>query len=161
MDKRQFLQQTGATTGLTALSGCTELARAIPGCGIDERTVIAFQRHGRSGNSVDDNTSHILPFDYAGLAQMYPQIIDEIDGDGTYKRCAPVSDKVLSFVTVMRSRIIRQFDQYDGTPSDSIDFLLSSAYVKRDEQYQKIFLKHQGELVSGDTLLSGSGTSNK
>lgn len=157
MQRRTLLQMAGASASLTLLSGCQFVSAAVPGCPRDQRTSIMFSwaRH------VEEYQEHIIPFSYSGLSENFPEIIEEIASDGEYKRCSPLPDEAESFVSSVKKRIARQFEEYDGEPSDGVKFRLSTAYVERDGTIEKIQLYHEGELVSGDYQLSSTTEENE
>lgn len=163
MNRRWSLKLAGGPGTLTTLSGCSGLSRAIPGCSRTERTSISFEAVEWTEDSAAEKHSQILPFEYQGLVTAFPDVFTDINAFDSwhYEQCPPIPEYVQSFVTLTRNRIVRQFDQYEGDISNAPTMLLESAYVVRDGTYKKLFLYHQGELVSGDTLVNESSNSSK
>lgn len=157
MRRRTVLRLAGASAGLTALSGCQIVTGAVPDCLTGEKTTIWIgpTRHA------EEYTEQILPFPHSELHDDYPDIVEEITSGGQYKRCSPLPDEAASFVTLVEERIDRQVQEYEGELTERMEFVLESAYVDRNDTIEKIDLYHEGELISGDTLLSSPGGENE
>lgn len=157
MQRRTLLQLAGASASLTLLSGCQFVSAVGPGCPRDQRTSIYFSwaRH------VEEYREHILPFSYSELSENFPEIIEEIASDGEYERCSPLPDEAKTFVSSVKKRITRQFEEYDEEQSEGMKYQLSSAYVERKETIETIYLYHDGELISGNTALNSTTGENE
>lgn len=143
MNRRTFLETFGASTGAVALSGCTKLSRAIPGCNQMDSTTVDFESISLS----DEQISHLFPLVYTELRTKHQQILDEASGDGKYKACPPIPDTTESFVTLAEERIDRQWEDFGGNPENRPQYL-QTTYLKRDKEFFELQIAVEDILIS-------------
>lgn len=127
MNRRALLEKIGVSAGVVALSGCTQLSRAVPGCGNMQSTVLNLEAVTLS----DEKVSHLSLFVYADLRAEHQRLIEKASGEGKVKACPPIPKAVESFVVLVKDRIDRQWAEYGGNPEDRPEYL-RTAYLKRD-----------------------------
>ena len=129
MNRRTFLATIGASTSVTAVSGCTQLSGALPGCDDMDSTTIDRESMSLS----DEQVSHLFPLIYSELQAEHEQITDEASGDGRYKACPPIPDAAKSFIDLARERIDQQWEDFGGKPENRPDYL-RTAYPKQNKR---------------------------
>ena len=130
MNRRTFLKTVGVNAGAVALSGCTQVSQAIPGCSGMQSTDIDLEATTLS----DEQTSHLLPLVYDDLRVEHQHLVERASGESRVKACPPIPKSVQSFVDLVRDRIDWQWAKYDGKPEDRPEYL-RTAYLKRHESY--------------------------
>ena len=130
MNRRIFLATIGASTSVTAVSGCTQLSGALPRC--DDRDSTTVDRESVSLS--DEQVSHLFPLIYSELQAEHEQIIDEASGNGRYKVCPPIPDAAKSFIDIAKERIDQQWEDFGGKPENRPDYL-RTAHLKQNKEY--------------------------
>lgn len=144
MKRRTFLKTVGASAGVVALAGCTQLSRAIPGCDNMHSTVLDYE----AVTLTDEQESHIVPIVYTNLQPAHQQLIEKASGEAKVKVCPTIPDSVESFVTLVKDRIDRQWNEYGGKPEDRPDYL-RTAYLKRNGSYFELEVYVEDIVISG------------
>ncbi|WP_435066084.1 hypothetical protein [Halobaculum sp. EA56] len=143
MNRRTFLATVGASTSITAVSGCTQLSKALPGCDDMDSTTVDRKPVSLS----DEQVSNILPLMYTELQAEQQQIIDEASGDGRYKACPPIPDSAETFIDLAKERIDRQWEEFSGNPENRPDYL-RTAYLNQDSEYFELQITIEDMVIS-------------
>lgn len=144
MNRRTLLETVGASAGVMALAGCTQLSRAIPGCDNMHSTVLDYE----AVTLTDEQESHILPVVYTDLQPAHQQLIEKASGKAQVKACPTIPDPVESFGTLVKDRIDRQWDEYGGKPEDRPEYLRTT-YLKRNGSYFELEVYVKDIAISG------------
>lgn len=143
MNRRTFLATVGTSAGVTAIAGCTQVSRALPGCSNMDSTTVDVASVSLS----DEQLSHLFPLVYSNLQADYQQIIDKAGSDGRYKACPPIPDAVDSFVALATKRIDRQWNAFGGNPDTRPEYL-QTAYLRQDDKYFELQITVEDLVVS-------------